>query len=72
MGEWRLDVDQQRFLVRDREGEPGVYDFSWLTGPPSYGFSSASSDRSSMTPSQMRDEIRDFLSRVDPDTGYIE
>lgn len=72
MAEWHLNVDEHGFLVRDRPAEPGVYDFDWLTGPQSYGFTSGSYDRAAMNTAEMRESISDFLARVDPQTGYLE
>jgi len=54
-------------------GQTGSDDYTWISGPnPGYGFGTARSDRE---PSSMDDHveaIRDFLSAVDPGTGYIE
>jgi len=66
-------VGGERFLVRRRlRAEPPVeYDYTWLTGPnPGYGFSSSlpvekNHDQHTAT-------ITDFLSNIDPATGYHE
>jgi hypothetical protein len=67
-----MTVDGQDFLMRARTGEPGVYDFDWLTGPPGYGFTAAGYGRSAMGPREAEEAIRNFLAQVDPATGYIE
>ncbi|NEA31978.1 hypothetical protein [Streptomyces sp. SID13031] len=67
----RVEVDGQLFDVRvDR---PGHYHFDWVSGPNAgYGFSSATSDASPLTPAAQEESIRSFLKQVDPVTGYIE
>jgi hypothetical protein len=56
-----------------RAGEPGVYDFRWTSRPkPGYGFSSAGHGSGGMTDAELEDAIRNFLSQVDPTTGYLE
>jgi hypothetical protein len=68
----RLVVDQEMFEVSERAGVPGQYDFDWLSGPnKSYGFTSATSDGSPETVEDLEDAIRDFLTMIDPETGYI-
>lgn len=70
---WRLTVDGEVFEIRERADLPGQYDFVWLTGPnPRYGFSSRSNLPRSRTAQELEASIRTFLSRVDPETGYIE
>lgn len=70
-GGFLVTVEGHDFLVREREGEPGVSDFEWLTGPADYGFTSAGSGRSPITRSEAEEAIRNFLAQVDPATGYI-
>jgi hypothetical protein len=69
----RVTVDGEVFDVTTQPDHPGHYHYAWISGPnPGYGFSSASSDG---RPSSMVDHveaIRNFLSQVDPETGYIE
>ncbi|MFY0408807.1 hypothetical protein [Solicola sp. PLA-1-18] len=66
-----LDVDGEVFEVRERPGEPGTYDHDWVSGPhPGYGFASASS--TGLTRAEIEDGARDFLSMVDPSTGFID
>jgi hypothetical protein len=67
-----LTVDGHVFAVRVRPEEPGVTNFEWLTGPPGYGFSSATSDGSALDGSQMEEVIRGFLAAVDPGTGHLD
>ncbi len=73
MADRRLDVEGQDFIVRSRPDEPGVYDFTWISHShdPQYGFTCARSDRSAMTEPEMRADIADFLSDIDPGTGYL-
>ncbi len=33
-----VTVDGQDFRIRERAGNPGEYDFDWLSGPHPYGF----------------------------------
>lgn len=69
----RIVVDGHTFEVTRRPGRPGAYDFAWRSGPdPDYGFTSASSDGSSMTEADLERSIRNFLDQVDPETGHIE
>ncbi|MYW74203.1 hypothetical protein [Pseudonocardia sp. SID8383] len=68
-----LVVDGERFTVRPRPTEPGTYHFAWETGPnPDYGFSQFGWQGRPATTEELHDAIRDFLSMVDPNTGYIE
>ncbi|MCZ2812024.1 hypothetical protein O2W15_11325 [Modestobacter sp. VKM Ac-2979] len=69
-----LHVDGQDFTVTHRRGEPGVYDFDWLSGPhtPAYGFTTARSDGAAMSEAEMRAAIVGFLSQIYPETGYID
>ena len=65
-------VDGEQFNVSERAGEPGVFDFRWTSGAhEGYGFSSAGHG-GGMTDAELGDAIRNFLSHVDPTTGYIE
>ena len=86
-GPFTLTVDGETFTVKPRPGNPGTYDYDWESGPnEGYGFSSSRHvafysvlDRAE-TPStppepntvdEHRESIRDFLSQINPDTGYI-
>ena len=65
-------LDGQRFVVRPRATEPGTYDFDWQTGPnPNYGFTSFGWQGRPLTIEEIEDAIRDLLSQIDPETGYI-
>ncbi|KOG37289.1 hypothetical protein AQJ84_24300 [Streptomyces resistomycificus] len=69
----RMSVDGEEFEVRQPDDSPGTYHFTWLTGPdPQYGFMSASHPPTQAGRADLEEAIRDFLSQVDPDTGYIE
>ena len=71
-GSTQVTVDGEVFEVRKRSGRPGQYDLDWVSGPnPSYGFSTASSDGSPISPAQLEEQIRDFLAEIDPETGYL-
>ncbi|WP_262365440.1 hypothetical protein [Gordonia sp. OPL2] len=80
-----LTVDGEVFELT--EGEGSQYSYTWLTGPnKGYGFSesahSASLDpdvplpedlpKYRLTFKQHIESIRDFLSMIDPKTGYTE
>lgn len=63
-----LEVDGEVFELRP-DGSGGTH-YSWISGPnPGYGFSMSPTPESS---EQHRASIRDFLSMIDPATGYIE
>ena len=65
-------VEGETWIVRQRSNEPGTYHFDWVSGPnKNYGFTSASSDGSARTTTELDEEIRQFLRLVDPDTGYM-
>ncbi|MER7420346.1 hypothetical protein ABT346_26785 [Micromonospora peucetia] len=66
-----VTVDGQDFRVRVRAGKPGTYDFNWLSGPHDYGFGLSRSDGYAMSLPEMEEAIRDFLSQIDPATGYL-
>ena len=66
-------VDSEHFDVTERVGEPGVYDLRWVSGPNAdYGFASAKYGGDGQTDAELEEAIRNFLSQVDPNTGYIE
>lgn len=68
-------VDGEHFDVTERIGEPGVYELRWTAGPNAdYGFATStySSEGQGQTDAELKDGIRNFLSQVDPTTGYIE
>lgn len=69
----RLTVDGQVFDVSYDPKQPGAYHYLWVTGPnDGYGFGSRRSDHERSTVAEHEASIRDFLSAVDPVTGYIE
>ena len=64
-------VDGETWVVRHRTNDPGTYDFDWVSGPnEGYGFALYSPDRSEKTTGELDEEIRRFLSEIDPETGY--
>lgn len=72
MLEQRVIVDGEVFDVSERDGRPGQYDFAWISGPNAgYGFTIARSDGSALTSEDLESEIRQFLTMIDPETGYI-
>lgn len=86
-GPFTLTVDGEIFTVTLRPSEPGVCDYAWESGPNAgYGFScaqyvaySSTPDRADtpsaplppMTVDEHRESIRDFLSGINPETGYL-
>ena len=69
----RVEVDGEVFDVAARRDRPGQYQFGWVSGPnPGYGFGVGTSDGGQMSSAEIEDTIRDWLARVDPETGYIE
>jgi hypothetical protein len=63
-----LEVDGEVFELRP-DGFGGTH-YNWISGPnPGYGFSTSPTPDSL---EQHRVSIRNFLSLVDPATGYIE
>jgi hypothetical protein len=69
----RVSVDGEDFEIQASADRPGQYRYDWISGPNAgYGFTSASSDGRPSTMSDHEAAIRNFLSLVDPETGYIE
>ena len=65
----RVVVEGEMFEFTVRRG--GIR-FSWITGPnPGYGFGSSWPDDVPPTEARIRRMIADFLSQIDPETGYI-
>lgn len=64
-----LDVDGEVFALRpDKHG--GTH-YTWLSGPnPGYGFTLSPTSDTSVD--EHRENIHDFLSQIDPATGYVE
>jgi len=65
-----LTVDGETFIVRKSEPD-GAFHYDWISGPnDGYGFST--SGRSTPVSNEHhKAAIRDFLSAVDPATGYL-
>lgn len=69
----RVEVDGETFDVAAERDRPGHYHFDWVSGPnPGYGFAVGTSGGREMSSAEIEDTIRDWLARVDPETGYIE
>jgi len=69
----RIVVDGEHFDVKERPDEPGVYELRRTSGPnEGYGFATSTYSGESQTEAELEDAIRNFLSQVDPTTGYIE
>lgn len=65
-------VEGEVWVVRQRINEPGAYEFKWVSGPnENYGFTSWTNDGSALTTAELDESIRDFLSAIDPATGYL-
>ena len=63
-----LEVDGERFAIR--QGGYGGTNYDWLSGPnKSYGFASSGTPNRSVE--EHEENIRVFLSMIDPSTGYI-
>ena len=65
----RVVVDGEEFdVVRDGSS----IHHTWVSGPNAgYGFSIGGSGAATRTDSEVRSEIRAFLSGIDPRTGYL-
>lgn len=69
-GPLTIVADDEVFAVRT--GDPGTYHYDWVSGSNhGYGFSSFTSDRSSVPADRHARSIRGFLGMIDPETGYI-
>lgn len=72
-----LIVDGFAFSVAYDASQPGTYHYTRLPGAPGgpavdYGFTSGRSDRQRESTEAHIEAIQDFISVVDPATGYIE
>lgn len=69
----RVTVDGNVFDIVALPGRPGEYNYRWVSGPnPDYGFSSASSSKRRLEMLDHVNAIRNFLTQINPKTGYIE
>jgi hypothetical protein len=66
-----LVVDGERFVVTRRAGSSGTYDFAWTSHPASYGFTIGSNADWHPNRAELAEQIRGFLSDIDPKTGYL-
>jgi hypothetical protein len=68
---FRIEVDGELFEVL--AGQTGSDEYEWISGPnQGYGFGSSRSDRTPSTMEDHEEAIRNFLSMVDRETGFIE
>ena len=85
-GSFTLTVDGEVFTVTLRPEEPGACDYDWESGPkrgtdsPAFNGGLFGIQDRANTPSaplqpntidEHRESIRDFLSQINPETGYI-
>jgi len=70
----RIEVDGQAFDVSRRPGLQPVYDFTWVAGRHAgdYGFTSAVYGGAELGREQLERTVQDFLSQIDPETGFID
>ncbi|WP_328875965.1 hypothetical protein OHT76_41065 [Streptomyces sp. NBC_00287] len=69
----RITVDGEEFEVVQPYDSLGTYHLSWVTGPdPQYGFGFRIHPPAPVGRAELEEAVRDFLSQVDPTTGYIE
>lgn len=64
-----LNVDGEMFELRPDQF--GGTSYSWLTGP-NHGYGFGSSPTLNWSMDAHRQNIRSFLTQIDPTTGYIE
>jgi hypothetical protein len=65
-----LDVDGERFAIRQAAWGQGGTCYDWLSGlNKGYGFASSGTPDRSVE--EHRESIRVFLAMIDPNTGYI-
>lgn len=63
---YTLDVEGEDFTVRSHDGGT---DYDWVSGPnEDYGFGTGARN---MSEAEHRADIRNFLTMIDPATGYI-
>lgn len=62
MTRFEVTVNQERFIVKSRPGQPGTYDYDWINGPVSgYGFSERSNAAHKRPREELVESIRSFL-----------
>ena len=66
-----LIVDGESFVVTRRAGSSGSYDFVWTSHPARYGFGVSRNGNWEPSPGELTEQIRDFLTEIDPETGYL-
>jgi len=71
-----VEVDGETFKVEEASGDPRQLNFCWLTGPnPGYGFASGGHQPGLLGSIEasvvLEPEIREFLSQINPATGYL-
>jgi hypothetical protein len=66
-------VDSEVFEVAEAPGQPGAFHYSWTSGPnPDYGFTSVPTLGHQFSIREHEAAIREFLSSINPETGYID
>jgi hypothetical protein len=69
----RVTIDGNVFDIAAVAEHPGEYHYTWISGPnPGYGFTSASSTGKRLEMLDHVNAVRNFLTQIDPKTGYIE
>ena len=68
-----ITVGRERFRVRlrPRRGPRYEYDYDWLTGPNKGGYGFGVSGPFEHGDDDHKAQIRDFLTDIDPSTGYL-
>lgn len=57
-------------MVSQRAASVSTYDFDWTSHPHGYGFAMSGPER--LDRGAMIEEIRHFLSQINPETGYLD
>ncbi|WAZ26050.1 hypothetical protein STRCI_007592 [Streptomyces cinnabarinus] len=69
----RITVDGEEFEVEQPPDSPGTYQLTWVSGPdPQYGFGFRTHPPEPVGRAELEEAVRDFLSQIDPATGYID
>lgn len=67
-----MTVDGAVFQAFPDPDQPGAWHLTWLNGPDAgYGFSTRRSDQRWAERTVLEEDIRSFLSEIDPATGYL-